>query len=420
MKTIIVFLIIFSIIVVIHELGHYLMAKRAGILVREFAIGMGPKIFSAQDKSGTSYTLRMLPLGGYVRLAGLGEEDEIQAGMEVGLEIDSNDQVSVINMSDNISTKELPIRVDKIDLIYDMYIDGIPVGSSDLVRYSVSKQAQIIEEDGTKIPVAPIESRYESASVWHKMLTNFAGPFNNFILSILAFIITAFMIGIPQNVNLVGTVVEGSAADQAGIIAGDRVLSIDDQAIGNWEELVMTLRGKPGQEIDMVIEREGQTLDKSFTVTSVEDTETGESYGQIGIGIYRQSSLWDNIKYGFTATWAVITGVVGVIISMVQNGFNINNFGGPIAIAQLTGDVVDSGLPVIINFLASLSANLGIFNLLPIPALDGGKIILNLIEAVRGKPLSESKEGIITIIGVIIMVILMVAVTWNDINRAFF
>lgn len=420
MKTIVVFLIIFSIIVVIHELGHYLMAKRAGILVREFAIGMGPKLFSTQDKSGTSYTIRMLPLGGYVRLAGLGEEEEIVAGMEIGIEIDHNDQVSLINLSDKISNNELPIRVDETDLIYDMYIDGIAVGNNDIVRYSVSKTAQIIEEDGTMIPVAPIESRYESASVWNKMLTNIAGPVNNFILSIIAFIITAFLIGIPQNVNLVGSVVEGSVAEDVGILAGDRILSIDDENINDWQGLVMTLRENAGQELTLVIERDQQIIEKDLTVTSVEDPETGEAIGQIGIGIYRESSLFDNIKYGFTATWAVITGVVGVIISMIRTGFNIDNFGGPVAIAQLTGDVVDSGMPLIINFLASLSANLGIFNLLPIPALDGGKILMNLIEAIRGKPLSESKEGIITIIGVIIMVVLMVAVTWNDINRAFF
>src|SRR5699024_470715 len=136
--------------------------------------------------------------------------------------------------------------------------------------------------------------------------------------------------------------------------------------------------------------------------------------------VVRDCSIVRSISDGVTANWVIITGVLGVIGIMITSGLNINNFGGPVAMAQMTDQVVSLGLPVIVNFLAMLSANLGVFNLLPIPALDGGKIVLNAIEAVRGKPLSESKEGIITIIGVLIMVVLMVAVTWNDINRAFF
>ncbi|WP_338489079.1 site-2 protease family protein [Ruoffia tabacinasalis] len=140
MTTLLVFLVIFSIIVVIHEFGHYFFAKRAGILVREFALGMGPKLFSKQGKDGTTYTVRLLPLGGYVRLAGLYEEDEIQAGMEVGLEINDNDQVSLINLSDNFSVDEMPVRVDNVDLIDEMIIEAVPVGQTDIVKYSVAKK----------------------------------------------------------------------------------------------------------------------------------------------------------------------------------------------------------------------------------------------------------------------------------------
>ena len=128
----------------------------------------------------------------------------------------------------------------------------------------------------------------------------------------------------------------------------------------------------------------------------------------------------DKLLYGFITTWGVITGVFEVLASMLMNGFNLNNFGGPVAMAQMTSQVVSFGWLTILNFMAYISANLGVFNLLPIPALDGGKIVLNLIELVRGKPLSQSKEGIITLIGAILLIILMVAVTWNDIQRAFF
>lgn len=420
MTTLLVFLVIFSIIVVIHEFGHYFFAKRAGILVREFALGMGPKLFSKQGKDGTTYTVRLLPLGGYVRLAGLYEEDEIQAGMEVGLEINDNDQVSLINLSDNFSVDEMPVRVDNVDLIDEMFIEAVPVGQTDIVRYSVAKKANIIEADGTKLPVAPREMRYESASVWNKMITNFAGPMNNFILSIIAFTIVALMIGIPNTDSVIGEVVDGSVAQEAGLVNGDRVTEVDGQSVSEWSDLVLLIQERPNEELQMTVERENKTVDTVVNVQAVTDEQSGNEIGQIGIIADREFSFGSSITYGVTATWGIITGVLGVIGSMITSGFNINNFGGPVAMAQMTDQVVSLGLPVIVNFLAMLSANLGVFNLLPIPALDGGKIVLNAIEAVRGKPLSESKEGIITIIGVLIMVVLMVAVTWNDINRAFF
>lgn len=420
MTTLLVFLVIFSIIVVIHEFGHYYFAKRSGILVREFALGMGPKLFAKQGKDGTTYTVRMLPLGGYVRLAGLYEEDEIQAGMEVGLEINDNDQVSLINLSDNFSVDEMPVRVDNVDLIDEMIIEGVPVGQTDIVRYSVAKKANIIEADGTKLPVAPREMRYESASVWDKMMTNFAGPMNNFILSIIAFTLVAFMSGIPNTDSVIGEVVDGSVAQEAGLVDGDRVTEVDGQSVSEWSELVLLIQEKPNEALAVSVERDNETFDTTVDVQAVTDEQSGEEIGQIGIIADREFSFASSITYGFTATWGVITGVLGVIGSMITSGFNINNFGGPVAMAQMTDQVVSLGLPVIINFLAMLSANLGVFNLLPIPALDGGKIVLNAIEAVRGKPLSESKEGIITVIGVLIMVVLMIAVTWNDINRAFF
>ncbi|MBA5729528.1 RIP metalloprotease RseP [Aerococcaceae bacterium INB8] len=420
MTTLLVFLVIFSIIVVIHEFGHYFFAKRAGILVREFALGMGPKLFSKQGKDGTTYTVRLLPLGGYVRLAGLYEEDEIQAGMEVGLEINDNDQVSLINLSDNFSVVEMPVRVDNVDLIDEMIIEAVPVGQTDIVKYSVAKKANIIEADGTKLPVAPREMRYESASVWNKMITNFAGPMNNFILSIIAFTIVAFMIGIPNTDSVIGEVVDGSVAQEAGLVDGDRVTEVNGQSVSEWSDLVLLIQERPNEELQMTVERENETVDTVVNVQAVTDEQSGNEIGQIGIIADREFSFGSSITYGVTATWGIITGVLGVIGSMITSGFNINNFGGPVAMAQMTDQVVSLGLPVIVNFLAMLSANLGVFNLLPIPALDGGKIVLNAIEAIRGKPLSESKEGIITIIGVLIMVVLMVAVTWNDINRAFF
>lgn len=418
LQTIIVFLIIFSIIVVIHEFGHYYFAKRAGILVREFAIGMGPKLFAKQGKDGTTYTLRMLPLGGYVRLAGLNEEEAIQAGMQVGLQLDQQNQVTLINTTDRSEIDELPVQVDQLDLSKDMYIQVIPVGQVDSVHYTVSKTAQIIEADGTRVQVAPLESRYESATVGQKMMTNFAGPMNNFILSIITFAIVGFLMpAVPNNSSEIGAIVENNPAAQAGMLAGDEIIEIDQQSVSTWTEVVSMIQALPGQTVPVVVERDGEEITLTIAVSGEPD---GEAVGQIGIYAAQKTGLLDRLLYGFTATWGVIASVLSVIGGMFSKGFDINMFGGPVAMAEATSEVVDQGYTTILYFMAFLSTNLGIVNLLPIPALDGGKIVLNLFEGVRGKPLSQEKEGIITIIGVIFLFILMIAVTWNDISRVFF
>ncbi|MGO4927414.1 RIP metalloprotease RseP [Fundicoccus sp. Sow4_F4] len=418
LQTIIVFLIIFSIIVVIHEFGHYFFAKRAGILVREFAIGMGPKLFAKQGKDGTTYTLRMLPLGGYVRLAGLNEEEAIQPGMQVGLQLDAQDQVNVINTTERTEIDELPVQIDQLDLSNDMYIQAIPVGQVDPVRYNVSKTAQIIEADGTRVQVAPLESRYEAATVGQKIMTNFAGPMNNFILSIITFAIVGLLMpAVPNNSSEIGAVVENNPAAEAGMLAGDKIIEINQQSVSTWSEVVSMIQALPGQTVPVVVERSGEEIPLTIAVSGEPD---GEAVGQIGIYAAQKTGLMDRLLYGFTATWGVIARVLSVIGGMFSKGFDINMFGGPVAMAEATSEVVDQGYTTILYFMAFLSTNLGIVNLLPIPALDGGKIVLNLIEAVRGKPLSQEKEGIITIIGVIFLFILMIAVTWNDISRVFF
>lgn len=421
LQTIIVFLIIFSIIVVIHEFGHYYFAKRAGILVREFAIGMGPKLFAKQGKDGTTYTLRMLPLGGYVRLAGLNEEEAIQPGMQVGLQLDANDQVTVINTTERAETDELPVQIDQLDLSREMFIQAIPVGQLEPVRYQVSKTAQIIEADGTRVQVAPLETRYESANVWQKIMTNIAGPMNNFILSIITFAIVGLLMpAVPNNTSEIGAVIENNPADQAGMLAGDRIIEIDGEAVSTWTDVLESIQALPGETVPVIVDREGEEITLTIEVASAQVGEDGETIGLIGIYAAQKTGILDRALYGFTATWGVITSVLGVIAGMFTNGFDINMFGGPVAMAEATSEVVNQGYTTILYFMAFLSTNLGIVNLLPIPALDGGKIVLNLIEAVRGKPLSQEKEGIITIIGVIFLFVLMIAVTWNDISRVFF
>lgn len=412
-RTIITFIIIFSILVIIHEFGHFYFAKRAGILVREFAIGMGPKIFSYR-KNNTTYTVRLLPLGGYVRMAGYGDDEtELKAGMLLSVVLDEKGDVTHINLSEKPLIDAVPLELTHFDLDRDMVIEGVVPGQEQASRYSVKRDALIIETDGTEVQVAPIDVQFQSASLFNRMLTNFAGPMNNFILGIIVFSSLAFMQGgVAVNRSQVGDVVANSPAQEAGLQANDVITAINGQEVSTWSEMTALIQENPGKDMELLIERN----EEEQHIQLISDPETG----LIGIQQSIDRSFGAKIMYGFSQTWFVISSIFSLILSMFTKGFDINAFGGPVAIYAATEEVVSYGFYSILSFLGFLSVNLGTVNLLPIPALDGGKILLNIIEGVRGKPLEPEKEGIITVIGVGLLFILMILITWNDIQRFFF
>lgn len=412
-RTIITFIIIFSILVIIHEFGHFYFAKRAGILVREFAIGMGPKIFSYR-KNNTTYTVRLLPLGGYVRMAGYGDDEtELKAGMPLSVVLDEKGDVTHINLSEKPLIDAVPLELTHFDLDRDMVIEGVVPGQEQASRYSVKRDALIIETDGTEVQVAPIDVQFQSASLFNRMLTNFAGPMNNFILGIIVFSSLAFMQGgVAVNRSQVGDVVANSPAQEAGLQANDVITAINGQEVSTWSEMTALIQENPGKDMELLIERN----EEEQHIQLISDPETG----LIGIQQSIDRSFGAKIIYGFSQTWFVISSIFSLILSMFTKGFDINAFGGPVAIYAATEEVVSYGFYSILSFLGFLSVNLGTVNLLPIPALDGGKILLNIIEGVRGKPLEPEKEGIITVIGVGLLFILMILITWNDIQRFFF
>ena len=268
MATIIAFIVVFFVLVLVHEFGHFIFAKRSGILVREFSIGMGPKLIATR-RNHTTYTLRLLPLGGYVRMAGWqDEDDEIKPGTQLAIELNSAGVVTRINTSDKTTLQGgIPVQVGKVDLTHDLVIEGYANGNEDeLQHWAVDHDATIIEPDGTEVIIAPEDVQFQNASIWKRLLVNFAGP----------------------------------------------------------------------------------------------------------VGIY-----------------------------------------------TMTSQAASGGVMSLVVFAAYLSVNLGVMNLIPIPVLDGGKILLNLIELIRRKPLSQEKEGLVTLIGAGAMVLLMIAVTINDIMRQF-
>ncbi|MFK4940413.1 RIP metalloprotease RseP [Lactococcus petauri] len=411
-QTLVTFIIVFGIIVVVHEYGHLFFAKRAGILVREFSIGMGPKIFAHQAKDGTFYSIRILPLGGYVRMAGWGDDTtEIKKGTPASLMIVEN-QVVKINLSERVTLENsVPMLVTEYDFEEALFIEGEVFGETK--RYSVDHDATIIEADGTELRIAPRDVQYQSASVLGKILTNFAGPLNNFILGIIAFIIITFMQGgVPSNTNQIGQVQSGTPAYSAGLQSKDKIQAVNGEKTNNWEEVVQRIGANDGSEIKLDIERAGATKTLELKPEKID--------GRYRIGITQtiKTGFLDKLTGGFTQAANATTLIFKALGNIIAQP-SLDKLGGPVAIYDLSGQAAREGLVSVIALLAMLSINLGIVNLIPIPVLDGGKIVLNIVEALRGKPLSQEKEGILTLVGLVFMVVLMIAVTWNDILRAF-
>ncbi len=420
MQGLLVFILIFGVLVVVHEFGHFYFAKKSGILVREFAVGMGPKIFAHTGKDGTAYTIRILPLGGYVRMAGWGDDKtEIKTGTPASLTLNKEGVVTRINLSQRqVDQTSLPMNVTAYDLEDRLTITGLVL--EETKTYPVHHDATIVEEDGTEVRIAPLDVQYQNATVWGRMITNFAGPMNNFILGTLVFILLMFVQGgTPDPETNQVRVTDGGAMQMAGVKDGDRILQIGSSQVSNWEDLTVavdktTQNLKKGQSIDVLVKaQDGQEKILSVTPKS--------SNGSFIIGVMPglKTGFMDKVVGGIRESWQGATVIIRALKNLITN-FSLNKLGGPVAMYQMSNQAAKSGLVDILYLMAMLSINLGIFNLVPIPALDGGKIFINIIEAIRRKPLSQEVETYITLAGVGIMLILMIAVTWNDIMRAFF
>nr|WP_244244629.1 RIP metalloprotease RseP [Marinilactibacillus kalidii] len=416
-QNILVFLLVFGIIVVVHEFGHFYFAKRAGILVREFSIGFGPKIFFHR-KGETTYTIRLLPVGGYVRMAGYEEEADLRAGMPVTLMLNDKQVVEKIDIQNkHQSVDSLPLEVTSFDLEDELFISGRVDGVDEIETYTVSETALLIEKDGTMLQIAPRKRQFQSASLPNRMLTNFAGPLNNFILAIVAFMLLGFMQGgVPSSEPLIGEVQPDAPAAEAGLETGDRILSIEGNEISSWMDMVGVIEQSPDTALDFEVKKTNGTVTE-MTITPQADENSDA--GKVGIGQTMDDSLSSKIAYGFVQPWSIVMQIFTILGSFLTGGFSLDQLGGPVAIYATTQTVVRAGAIGVISWIGFLSVNLGIMNLLPIPALDGGKLLLNIIEGIRKKPISEEKEGLITLVGVGFLLVLMLAVTWNDIQTFF-
>ena len=433
MQGIIAFILIFFVVVTIHEFGHFIVAKKSGILCQEFAIGMGPKIF--HKKIGeTNFTIRLLPLGGYVKMPDNVFDFnndvsmyDLKKGMNIRLKLDKEDKVEKIILDESNDMELLPIHLEDFDLTEKLFIRGFVGDESEY--FEVRKDACVVF-GGMEEQIAPLDRMFSSHSWGKKFWTLFAGPLMNFFLAAVIFIGLAFYTGVPVNNDdaKLGVVADNSPAQTAGLRAGDTITEVNGQSISTWTGFVEKIKESNGQELTLKVNRDGSIQEVKVTpkeeVTKNKKGEEVKTY-KVGIGKYQETKkgFVDSIKYGLQETLhygtLIFTAIINLFVSLFTGGFSLNQLGGPVAIYEMSSSAAKSGLVTTLQWTGILSVNLGLMNLIPIPVLDGGRIIFVIYEAIFKKPINKKAQYYMTITFGLLMVALMLAVTWNDIQRLF-
>src|SRR5690625_5001851 len=408
----------FGLLVFVHEFGHLIFAKRAGMLVREFAIGFGPKILSFY-KNETHYTIRLLPIGGYVRVAGEDPEIiELRPGHHVGLEFNSDSEVEKIivnNKSKHPNARV--IEVERVDLNHDLIIEGYELDKMDeKLSFQVHEKALFVMDE-RETQIAPYDRQFASKTVGQRAMQLFAGPMMNFILAIVIFVIIGLVQGIPLDKAQIGEIQPDSAAEEGGLLKGDEVIQVDGKSVSTWEEFTSIIQKKANENVELVVSRNGKTETLSLTPREVEIE--GVKVGQVGVYLAYEKSFTRSFSYGLQQTYEITKLILQSLFMLITGQYSLDMLSGPVGIYDATDQVVQTGFMSFLMWTAILSVNLGIINLVPLPALDGGRLMFVGIEAVRGKPIDPQKEGLVHVIGFALLMLLMIVVTWNDIQRLF-
>lgn len=422
--TIISFIIVFGVLVTVHEYGHMFFAKRAGIMCPEFAIGMGPKIFNFR-KNETLYTIRLLPVGGYVRMAGDGlEEPPVQPGMHVKIKLNDKDEITHIILDDQHKFQQIEaIEVKQCDFKDGLFVEGVTSYNQERQRYPIAKTSYFVE-NGSLIQIAPRDRQFTYKKPYQKFLTLFAGPLFNFLLTLVLFIGLAYYQGTAT--NSVDEVVKDSPAEQAGLKSGDTIVKVGNHNIDSKDDIDKAVKDIKDNKTKLVVERDGNKQTFNIKPKKIEQKVTkthSETKYLLGYSATTEHTIFKPIAAGVEQTLSagkiIFTAIVSMIASIFTGEFSFDMLNGPVGIYHTVDSVVKTGIINLISWTALLSVNLGLMNLLPVPALDGGRILFVIYEAIFRKPVNKKAETTIIAIGAVFVLIVMVLVTWNDIQRYF-
>jgi regulator of sigma E protease len=348
------FLVVLTVLVFIHELGHYLIARRNGVKIEVFSIGFGPELYGWWDRAGTRWKFSAIPLGGYVKMFG---DADPSSGLAINLS-----QLSVDEREFSFHHKRL------------------------------GQRAAIVA----------------------------GGPIANFVFAIVALALLFMTYGQPFTPADVGQVLPGSAAEQGGIHPGDAIVSIDGQSIDRFEDVQQIVRLNPSVPLTIVVKRDGEPVTLQVTPSRVEESDRlgRREVGQLGIRggapKYVRRDPASAVVRAAGETWNLSATTLEAMWQMVIGRRTTDELGGPLRIAQLSGEVAQGGIVPLIWFMSVLSVNLGLINLFPVPVLDGGHLLFYAAEAIRGRPLGQRAQEYGFRIGLALVLTLMVFATWND------
>jgi len=424
--TLIYFLIVIGILVFVHEFGHFIMAKRAGVRVEKFSLGMGPKLIGYK-KGDTEYIISALPLGGYVKMAGENPDEE-PTGAPDEFQSKTVWQRVTIAATGPLTNIVLAFLVMPLVYMVGTYAEG-PAKVGYVEKSSPAERAGFVAGD----VIEEINGR--SISDWTKALTLIAvNPDTDVTvtvdrqsekktLTLRPTTATELRIGtsglIPDMPAEIGKLRPGLPAEKAGIMVDDKILSVDGKTIYHWNQFSSLVRESAGKKLTLLIERSGKRIEKSITPVM----DNGQYV--IGVGpvlrfVFKKYGFFESLRLGFDKTIEFIDLTFITLKKLLAFNLSIKTLGGPVMIAQMSGQAAAAGLSAFLSLLAMISISLGILNLLPIPVLDGGLILFLVIEAIRKKPLSRRTMEIAQSVGAAVLITLIAIVSYNDIMRMFF
>ncbi len=358
LQTAVIFLAVISVLVFVHEYGHFKVARLLGIRVETFSVGFGHEIAGRTDRHGTRWKLGWIPLGGYAKFAG----------------------------------------------------DADPSSRPDPGAASLPPDQQA--------------DLFQFRPLWQRALVTFAGPAINFLFAILLFAGFFMLYGQQVTPPVVGAVAPGTPAAAAGLQPGDRFVSVDGQTTTRYEQLMRIIATNPGTPIEVVVMRDNRQITLDITPKLIRETDIfGNEYKRGLLGVTSTTevhvermgpikALWQ----GVVETWDTTRMIADTLWQLVSGRRTIDELGGPLKIAQFSGQTATLGAGAMIAFMALISINLGFINLLPIPVLDGGHLFLYALEAVRGRPLEPKVQEWAFMSGFALLMTFMLFLTWNDLR----
>lgn len=504
--SIIVFLIVLTVIVTIHELGHFYFARKADILCHEFAIGMGPVIYQKR-KGEIVYSVRAIPLGGYVAMAGEEMKDAyIKKNQNIGIRLDEDNLITHIVLNDDVEYDVLGKVID-----YDLYgkdmsklFISLELADGSIVKYEVKRNAKYLFKNEKPMWITPEERSFESKTLWQRFKVIFAGPAANLILAFILLFILAFFIGKPNNDPVIGSVSEGLGINSGDVVSNvngievnsfseiskiihdsqnnkvvftvdgndvelnlviymqglgltskygedslivgqvfgrtkkleaedlitgiliseNEVSGINYVDVSNWNELIKYVNDNDGQYVYIRYEREGNILEDSYSGISHNalnklDARPVEYSG--GFSQDRKFNILYPLYYPFVQMTDDISGMINTVGLLINPNeqVGIRDLAGPVGIFSLVSSSLSQGFLSLLSFIAFLSINIAVLNLLPIPALDGGRLVFLGFEAITRKKVNKNVENILINITFILLLVLIIFVTYNDILRLF-